>query len=104
MDCQEGALCFKDDEGEASNLFQLLHTHFLDYRLPDLVRHPCWCALRLLYLFALSGKYMHFLGSPLSQLDICMTPIRCLKSRLPGLLSRKDPDLVAILIPEGEAS
>jgi hypothetical protein len=33
-----------------------------------------------------------------------MTPIRSLKSRLPGLLSCKDPNLVAVFVSESKVS
>jgi hypothetical protein len=55
---------------EASNLFQLLDTHLLDYGLPDLVRHPGRCALGLVHLHPLACEYMHLLRDPLAKFDV----------------------------------
>ena len=63
-------------------LFQHLHAYLLDQGFPDLIWHPGWRALGLLYLLPLSGEYVNFLCSSFSQLDISMAPICGLEPKL----------------------
>ena len=81
-----------------SNFFQLLDAYFLDIGLPDLCRHPGRSVLGLLYLLPLSGEYVYFLCSPLPQSDVLNAYVSRFQGCLPGLLSRKDSNLVALSV------
>ena len=66
-------------------LVQIFHAHLLDHGLPDLVRHPGWCALRLVHLHSLACEYVHLLGTAFTQLDIGVVSISGLVYELYGL-------------------
>jgi hypothetical protein len=91
-------------EAEASNLAQLLGAYLLDLGLPDLIRHPGRGALGLVHLHPRSFEEMHFLRAPLSEPDVFVAPVGRLQGCLAGRLSRKNADLVAVLVSQGEVS
>jgi hypothetical protein len=84
----------------ALDLFQRLHAYLLDNGLPDLIRHPCRSALRLLYLLPLTSEYVNFLCSPFSQPDIGIASVRSLESSLPGRFPCEDTNFVAFFVSD----
>ncbi len=91
-------------EAEASNLTQLLGAYLLDLGLPDLVGHPGRGSFRFVHLHPRSLEEVHFFRAPLPQPDVFVASVGRLQGRLAGRLSRKNADLVTILVSQGEVS
>jgi len=72
--------------------------------LPYFVSHPGWRALGLVYLNPLASEYMHLLRAQFPDSDVFVAPFGGLKGCLARRFAAKKPNLIAILLLQGEVS
>jgi hypothetical protein len=83
---------------------QHLGAHFLNLRLPDLIRHPGWCSLGLGHLDPLALEDVYLLCAFLPEPYVRVASVGNFQGCLAGRFSGEDADLIAFLVSQGEVS